>query len=167
MILQSLNLKAVDGRVLLSVNGEPIALVAWKAAKEAAIGLKVAAGKGEPVVYPLETDLRPVVLELRPEDARRVSAALHAAGALAEEQTRATAVAEDQAVLIRTGATLRLTSDSRIFDEAWKEAQWASEFRRIPLAKGYVPTAEKFGTLILTQKGPTNDDRTQHIPPQL
>ncbi len=152
--LLSLTLRALGGRVLVLANGEPVALMAWQAAKEHAVELKrKAQGSADAQVsYILPTDGRAIALDLERSAALQISAALHQAGAMAEEQSDPQRVVDDAALLIRMGAPVGITNDKRIQEAAWNAAQWDPQLRKAPL-RG-IQSKERVGTPTLIQTKP-------------
>lgn len=68
-----------------------------------------------------------------------------------EERVKAGRIVNDQALLMRVGIPLGLSSNPEIMNEAAKEAAWSTELRRaIPSIK----SAEKFGVPTLRQGEP-------------
>lgn len=75
-----------------------------------------------------------LVTEMPWEAALALAKALMHAGRRAEEFVKANAIIEDQAILIRRGIPLGLSSNPDILAEAEKEAAWNSDLRR------YIPS---------------------------
>lgn len=141
----NLGFRPVGARVLVSLNGEPVATVDWMAAKECAIEIKVCANSSIDgrVSYVLQTDGRPLAMDLEKIVAYEVSAALHHAGAIAEEVAANEKLTKDAALFIRMGAPFGMAQNPAIKSQAWTDAQWDSALRKFPL-RG-IPSQERVG----------------------
>jgi hypothetical protein len=62
--------------------------------------------------------------------ALELSKGLHAQGKIAEQYSKIDQVISDQALAIRAGIPLALTTRPDALAEAWKEAAWNSDLRR-------------------------------------
>jgi hypothetical protein len=62
-----------------------------------------------------------------------------------EEQEKANSIVLAEAALIRSGAPFSLTSDSKIRDDAFTEAQWNSHMRKRMPMRG-APSKKRLGT---------------------
>jgi len=92
-----------------------------------------------------------VVLVLPWDAALALADGIKAQARRIEELIKADQIVGDQAVLIRAGVPIGLSSNPDIMKEAEKEAAWNRELRRaIPSIK----SAEKFGTPALRQGRP-------------
>lgn len=131
---QSLTFAPLGARVLISHNGVPFATIGWQAAKEHAIELKRKAQSSADaqVGYVLPTDARALGLDCERSIAAQIAAALHQAGAFAEEfdARRAEQLVQDGALLLRLGVPVGLTDNTKIQAEAAKEAAWNTQLRR-------------------------------------
>jgi hypothetical protein len=152
----TVGMRAVGSRVVVMLQGEPVGTLDWQAAKERAIELKVCAQTSIDgrVGFVLQTDGRPLCMDLDKDAALKISAGLHAAGALAEESATHEKLTLDQALMIRMGAPFGLAHDQRIRDQAWADAQWDSALRKAMPLKG-IPSQAKFGHLIVAPEVPT------------
>lgn len=91
------------------------------------------------------------ILDLPWDAALALARAIMAQARKVEELVKAEEIIGDQAVLMRTGFPLGLSSNPAIMKEAAKEAAWNTELRRaIPSIK----SAEKFGMPSLIQEKP-------------
>lgn len=153
---QRLTFAPLGARVLISHNGAPFATLGWQAAKEHAVELKRKAqtSADAQVGYLLPTDARALGLDCERGIAMQIAAALHYAGAVAEEfdVQRAQQVALDNALLLRLGVPVGLSDNPKILAESGKEAAWNTELRRaIPMG---VKATTVVGTPSLTRHNP-------------
>lgn len=84
------------------------------------------------------------ILVLPWDAAQALSKALAAQAARAEEIAKAEGIAMDQAILMRAGANIGLTSNPAIQELAASEAAWNSKLRRY--MSGGIKSQAKFGT---------------------
>jgi hypothetical protein len=84
------------------------------------------------------------VLEIPWRKADAVARAIVAKARAAEEHEKAMGIARDQAILLRAGVPLGLTSNPKIQDEAAKIAAWDRDLRRY--MPGGVKSEEQLGT---------------------
>lgn len=172
-------------RVLLTYNGERFASIAWQKADEVADAFKRAANVGReyakrgvlttPDTTYLASIGNPFELQQDPLEASRtliivgavpiacctwevcltLAAAFRRSARGGEEQAKATELVRAQALLTRTGAPFALTTDPRIREAAYTDAQWDSSVRKaMPLS---VPSAKAVGTFDIFHSKP---DRT-------
>jgi len=85
------------------------------------------------------------------EQAQQLHRVIHAQAKRAEEWAKAEQIARDQAMLIRAGANIGLTSHPLIQAEAKKVAEWNRQLRR---AMPGIKSEEQFGAPSLRQTGP-------------
>lgn len=91
-----------------------------------------------------------LLMDLHWQAAKELSRALRQSAARAEQSVKIAQVVTDQAVLIRAGFPLALTTRPDVFKEAGNEAAHNRELRRaIP---GGIPSGVKFGTPTLVGK---------------
>lgn len=94
-----------------------------------------------------------LVLELPWQAADELARAISGKSRRAEEHAKAEAIARDQAILMRAGARVGLSSDPKIQDEAGKLAAWDSDLRRY--MPGGVRTQEVLGEpAVITHPAP-------------
>lgn len=84
-----------------------------------------------------------LLLDLPWDQARRLARAIRVQAARAEARAKVQQTIGDQAVLIRKGFPLALTSDPEVFREAGKEAAHDRDLRRF--LPGGIPSGVKFG----------------------
>ena len=77
------------------------------------------------------------------EQAHLLALALRTKANEAEEYAKAEAIALDQAILLRSGAPIGLTSNKHIQAEAAREAAWNSKLRKY--MPGGIKSREQFG----------------------
>jgi hypothetical protein len=90
--------------------------------------------------------------ELSWQDARQLAAAIKQVSLLAEAEAKHEGIITDQAILMRAGVRLGLTSDRRMLGEAAKEAAWGRNLRRY--MRGGVKSREVFGLPTVIQHPP-------------
>jgi len=144
------DVRRVDDRVALLVDGEPVVGGAWRPMEHLARHLfrsGATISTSSPVCgpvggrrYQVERDGLTVglivegrlVFRVPPEVADAVGRGLLEAVRYAEAHEKREQVARDQAILTRAGATVGLSSDPAVLDEAAKRAAWDRECRQMP-----------------------------------
>lgn len=84
-----------------------------------------------------------LALEMSWENALEVANALRTVAKNAEEYAKANEIVNDQAILMRSGFPIDLTTHPDILKEAAKEAAWDSNLRRA--MPGGIKSQERFG----------------------
>lgn len=82
--------------------------------------------------------------------------ALHSVGKNAEEWDHAERIAQDQAILMRSGAPFGFSSHPKIIDEAIKRAAWDRDLRRY--MPGGIKSREVFGRPTIVKHPPRNEN---------
>lgn len=83
--------------------------------------------------------------DLPPEAALQLAAALIQQARQIQNDQHNAASPIDQAILMRAGSKIGLTSNPKVIDEAYKEAQWNRDLRRYMPAAPSIQSREKFG----------------------
>ena len=84
-----------------------------------------------------------------PEAARALALALNHQAGMIENEKRNIENPLDQALLMRVGAPIGLTSNAKLLEESYKEAQWNRDLRRNVKSAENIQSKEKFGLPII------------------
>lgn len=90
------------------------------------------------------------------EAALEIAKALRGVAKEAEEEAKAQGIIMDQALLLRTGVPVGLTSRRDMLKEAVREAQWNPVLRKA--LPGGIRSQEVFGRPVVTQHPPTRSE---------
>src|SRR5574341_1105898 len=89
------------------------------------------------------------ICEIPWQTAQEISKALLSVSKLAEAYDNVEATIKDQALLLRKGFPMNLVSDKKALEEAYKNAYWSKDMRKISQGLTGIPSEEKVGRPIV------------------